>query len=988
MPTAVRDCPACHTPLPIESRFCLSCGAPTPTEPGVPKRTGPTGTFEVARVREALSANYRIERVLGEGGMATVYLAEDLKHKRKVAVKVMRPELAETLGTERFLREIEVAARLSHPGILPVFDSGATGGVLWYVMPLVEGESLPARIQRERQLGVADAVRLAREVAEALAYAHDHGVIHRDIKPANILLHSGHALVADFGIARAPSSGGASLTQTGFSVGTPQYMSPEQAMGERDVDGRTDVWALGCVLYELIAGEPPFTGPSMQSIVARSLTETQRPLSATRQGLSPKLSAVVDRALAKAPADRFPSASAMATALEGVEHHLRGGSSEVATLAPLPPQSTGRAWLLFGIGALIALTALVLLAVKKGLPTWVLGLAALLIGGGAVALTLTARADRRRQNGTEPARFDRWLTWRNAALGGVGAVAMWAIAATVFAVGGSIAGGAGGSKRVAIMPFENQGKADDAYLADGIVDEVRGKLTRVGQLSVIASASTNQYRSTTKSPQQIASELGVNYLLVGKVRWAGEAGTARKVQVMAELVDGKTGATTWQQAFNADVTDVFSMQTAIATRVAGALGAALGNTEQLQLAARPTANTAAYDLYLKGRAITDNSAKAQREAANYFEQAVALDSTFAAAWARLGSSLSALYFNGTRDPIVASRAREAMQRALMLSPNDATSHLTASRYHLLIDGDRAAAQREMDIAVAAAPNDADVLAQAANLDMQNGQFELALNKLTRARALDPRSGTTLTTLLTALDYLDRFPEAQTLAQEALALAPNDPGLLEDAVLAYVGAGDLDGARKVMRPAITSGAATDLVAYFAGYNELAWVLEEPQQQLLFRLTPAAFDNDRAWWGQSLATAAMQRGDKARGRAYADSSLAPSAAQAAATPTDAQQGVLYGVVLAYAGRSAEAVREAERVQAIMKGKPLDATNLYTSVQLARIYLAVGEMSKALDLLEMLAKEHYVITPGRLRVDPTFAPLKGNPRFERMLARTQTK
>ena len=247
-----------RTPLPANAHFCLDCGTPPPTEPGVPARTTPTGAFEVSRVRAALAAHYRIEHVLGEGGMATVYLAEDVKHHRKVAVKVMRPELAATLGADRFLREIEIAARLSHPSILAVHDSGNIEGILYYVMPLVEGESLPARLAREKQLSVPEALRIAREVAEALAYAHARGIVHRDIKPANILLSAGHALVADFGIARATGTEGPALTQTGLAIGTPQYMSPEQSSGDV-VDGRTDIYALGCVLYEMLAGEPPFT---------------------------------------------------------------------------------------------------------------------------------------------------------------------------------------------------------------------------------------------------------------------------------------------------------------------------------------------------------------------------------------------------------------------------------------------------------------------------------------------------------------------------------------------------------------------------------------------------------------------------------------------------------------------------------------------------------------------------------------------------------
>ena len=221
-----------------------------------------TGAFEVAKVTEALAGRYKVERILGEGGMATVYLATDQKHKRKVAVKVMRPELAATLGAERFLREVEIAGQLSHPHILPMHDSGESDGILYYVMPYIEGETLRERLQRDGALPVEEALKLAREVSEALAYAHRRNIVHRDIKPANILLSEGHALVADFGIARAVGdSGGEQLTRTGLAVGTPQYMAPEQATGEKEVDGRADVYATGSVLYEMIAGEPPFTGP-------------------------------------------------------------------------------------------------------------------------------------------------------------------------------------------------------------------------------------------------------------------------------------------------------------------------------------------------------------------------------------------------------------------------------------------------------------------------------------------------------------------------------------------------------------------------------------------------------------------------------------------------------------------------------------------------------------------------------------------------------
>jgi serine/threonine-protein kinase len=295
------------------------------------------------RLSTALADRYRIERELGQGGMATVYLAEDLKHDRKVAIKVLRPELAAVIGAERFLREIKTIANLQHPHILPLFDSGTVevtshesrveGGsgpardsrlstLVYYVMPFVEGESLRDRLNREKQLPIPDAVRLATEVASALDYAHRHGVIHRDIKPENILLHDGQALVADFGIALAASkAGGSRLTETGMSLGTPNYMSPEQATGERDITARSDVYALGCVTYEMLVGEPPFTGPNAQAIVAKVMTEKPVPPSKFRDTVPEGVEEAVLTALAKLPADRWGSAAEFAAALGG-----QGGS--------------------------------------------------------------------------------------------------------------------------------------------------------------------------------------------------------------------------------------------------------------------------------------------------------------------------------------------------------------------------------------------------------------------------------------------------------------------------------------------------------------------------------------------------------------------------------------------------------------------------------------------------------------------------------------
>ncbi|MDH3290198.1 MAG: protein kinase [Gemmatimonadota bacterium] len=272
----------------------------------------------VERLQAALAGRYRIERELGRGGMGLVFLAEDLKHDRKVALKVLRPELTQSLGVDRFLREIRISAKLSHPNILTLIDSGSAGDFMYYVLPFVEGDSLRDRIDRERHLSIEDAISIIREVADALAYAHSMGVVHRDIKPENILFEAGHAVVADFGIAHAVSeAGGEKLTQSGLAIGTPAYMSPEQALAEGPVDARTDIYSLACVLYEMLAGAPPFSGPSAQAIIARKTLEPVPGLRVVRDTVPPELEAAIMRALAKVPADRYATARDFAAALLG-----------------------------------------------------------------------------------------------------------------------------------------------------------------------------------------------------------------------------------------------------------------------------------------------------------------------------------------------------------------------------------------------------------------------------------------------------------------------------------------------------------------------------------------------------------------------------------------------------------------------------------------------------------------------------------------------
>jgi serine/threonine-protein kinase len=523
------------------------------------------------RLRAALADRYHLERELGSGGMAIVYLAQDLKHRRQVAIKVLRPELAAALGRERFLREVTTTANLRHPHILPLFDSGEADEFLFYVMPLVEGESLRGRLAREKQLPLDDAMRIAREVADALDHAHAHGLVHRDIKPANILLENGHAVVADFGIARAITAAGAeALTETGLSLGTPLYMSPEQAAGEPSIDGRSDQYALGCVLYEMLGGEPPFTGRTAQAILARRLGEPAPPLRTVRESVPVHVEQAINRALSKAPADRFATAKQFAEALAESTEFARA-LEEDPSLAPIPGsvrptarvRSVPTGLLLLGLGILIGLSVL--------------------------------------------------FAWTRARSGETA--------------------GEAGLRRVAVLPFENLGEPDQAYFADGITDEIRSKLATVAGLQVTARTSSAQYAHTTKPAREIGRELGVDYLLTGTVRWDQE-GSRSRVRVSPELVQAASGASRWQQSFDAPLTDVFHVQANVAERVARELGVALAGGQRRHMEERATGDLGAYDFYLRGRyAWHQRPTTSLDQARQLLEQAIALDPDFALAYA-------------------------------------------------------------------------------------------------------------------------------------------------------------------------------------------------------------------------------------------------------------------------------------------------------------------------------------------------------------------
>jgi TolB-like protein/tRNA A-37 threonylcarbamoyl transferase component Bud32/tryptophan-rich sensory protein len=952
-------------------------------------------------VRKALADRYRIERILGEGGMATVYLAEDLKHRRKVAVKVMRPELSATLGADRFLREIEIAAKLSHPHILPVYDSGevdqpsagsrAPSTLLYYVMPHVEGGTLRDRLLRDRQLPVNEAIRLTREVAEALAYGHSRGIMHRDIKPANILLGAGHALVADFGIARAIGAEGEALTGTGLAVGTPNYMSPEQATGDREVDGRADIYATGSVLYEMLAGEPPFTGPSARAIIMRSMTERPRAITATREEVPAPLEAVIMKTLAKNPADRFQTADELVTALDAATEAARTPLSSPAVQSPSVPApaaiSPRRAWTIFAIGSAIAIAVVYAAIQRQGLPSWAMLLAVLLLAIGAGVMWMTTRMESRRQGGSATAGLGGLFTWRNTAAGGAMAIGLWTLLATGFMLRGPADAGDDGVLRVAVLPFENRGNESDAYFVDGVTDEVRGKLTRLPNVQVIARSSSDQYRQSEKSASQIAEELGVDYLLTGTVTWIRGTGAADRVQVAPELVNARTGVARWKQRFDTELTDVLKVQSSIASEVAGALGVALAGADAERVADSPTENLAAYDLYLKGKAIASRDPVAQRQAAAYYEQAVALDDRFAEGWAGLAEAMAVVFSNGSRDRTSANRSREAAERAMALDPTGAVGRVAMADFLMLVNNDTEEARSHIEIAMSRAPNDVEVLRRAARVASDRNDAKQAIALLDRAQELDPRSSSIAQSRLFALVRHGRYRDAIAAGETARELSPGDLQGTEFHAMAYVALGNLSAARSIVREALKTTPAPALVGQFAGFFEFSWMLEPEHQQLLFRLSPASFDNDRAWWGQSLATAYWDAGDRPRARAFADSALAPSLAQLQDSPEVGATNILYGLMLAYVGRRDEAVRygRAGLAGSIRAG---DGPQIvYAYILLTRIYLAFDMRDEAAATLRGIEAAPHQYSAAWMRLDPMFRPLDGHPEFEAMLKRLES-
>ncbi len=879
-------------------------------------------------------SHYRILSKLGGGGMGVVYEAEDLRLGRHVAIKFLPDEIAESReALERFTREARATSALNHPHICTVHDIGAEQGRRFIVMELMKGQTLKVKISG-KPLPIELALTLGVQIADALEAAHRDGIIHRDIKPANIFVtEHGEAKLLDFGLAklargRGPAAGADPAAQRTFT-NAEGLTSQGTSMGTvaymspeqargETVDARTDCFSFGVVLYEMVTGVLPFRGNGPIDTIDSILNRPPTPPVRLNPDLPEEFERIIAKALEKDPALRYQAAADMKADLKRLLRDT-GGLPVAARRPKAGPRRAPRG---------------------------------LIVGAAVVAVALAVLIGiRRRAPAPRPAE--------------------------------------GGPTRIAVLPFENLGTPEDAYFADGMTDEVRSKLASLPQLAVIARNSVIGYRQDRKSPQAIARELGVRYLLSGTVRWQkGPSGTSR-IRVVPELVEitGQgTPTSRWQDSFDAVLEDVFRVQAEIATRVAGALKVTLGAREQRRLAVEPTTNLAAYDAYLRGETISSTDVAQDtptlRRAAGYYEQAVALDPQFSLAWARLAYARSLLYYNGIPTSDLAEAARAAAERSLELAPGLPDGHLAMSMYLQYVVKDNLRGLEQSDQGLAIDGGDPDLLWGAASSEVGLGRWDRALAHLEQARSLDPRSARTASRLASTLLWMRRYPEALDACEYSLSLSPRSLSTIQMKAMVFLARGDLGAARKWLAEQPAEIQVADIVLNLGLYWDLMWVFDDAQRQVFLRLPPEAFGGYGAVRALAFAQTYALMGDPERLRRNSEEAERDFARQLTEAPDDAQLHVLRGLTLAYLGRRDEAVREGERGRALLPISQDAFTGAYIQHQLVRIYMVLGELEKALDLLEPLMKVPYFVSPGWLSIDPNFAPLKGQPRFEKLL------
>jgi eukaryotic-like serine/threonine-protein kinase len=707
------------------------------------------------QLQQTLGDAYTLERELGGGGMSRVFVAHDTTLERKVVIKVLPPELAAAVSLDRFKREIQVAAKLQHPNIVPVLSSGATEGLPYYTMPLVQGESLRARIARDGALPIHDVIRILRDVLSALAYAHENGIVHRDIKPDNVLLAKNASQVTDFGIAKALSAAaapGSFVTSLGVALGSPAYMAPEQVAADPSIDHRADIYAVGAMAYEMVSGSQLFPGRTPQATMAAHAIERPEPLEAKQISVPDGLAALIMRAIEKDAADRPQSADEMLDELNTLSTPVAGSKPTVVSTAGDPVATKSRRTAIVGVG--LAMVIAIIAGVS------------FLLGRGDVPVAAT-------------------------------------------------------QPRLAVLPFENGGVPADAYFADGMTEAITNRLASISGLSVIGRQSAKRYVGSDKSPQQIGSELGVNYLLTGSIRWDRSQPGRNFVSIRPALLRVADGTQVWGEPYEAVLAGEFKLQSEVAEKVARSLNVALLPHESRALATMPTTDPVAYDEYLRGRFFWNKrTATALEQSLDHFNKAIARDPRFARAYAGL-ADLYVVMPSYTDIDFKASMtaARTTAERAIALDSTLGAPH--AALGTMLRDERRwKEAEREFKRAITLEPTYATTYQWYSRMLVTQGRFKEAIPIARRARELDPMSVVINLNLGTMQYYAGDYPAAEATFKGAIALDAANPSTRWGLSQVLVVKKDYPAAIAQLDTALALSDSTWTSAMFAGYRSYA------------------------------------------------------------------------------------------------------------------------------------------------------------------------
>jgi eukaryotic-like serine/threonine-protein kinase len=881
------------------------------------------------QLQKTLGGSYSLERELGGGGMSRVFVAEETSLGRKVVVKVLPPDLAAAVNLERFRREIQLAAKLQHPHIVPVLAAGVSEGLPYYTMPFIEGETLRAKLSRGGELPIHDAVRILRDTLSALSYAHDHGVVHRDIKPDNILLTGGHAVVADFGVAKAISAStnpGSSLTSLGVALGTPAYMSPEQAAADPTTDHRSDLYSVGAVAYEMLSGQQLFSARSPQAMLAAQAMEEPEPLEKRRKTIPPALSAVIMRSLEKHAADRPQSAAEMLTQLDAA---VTPSAATTPYTGMMPARKVAPA----------------------GRSVW------MSIAAAAVLLLLGSSS---------------WYWYKGKQ------------PSAVAAADGSTADS---TASLAVLPFENLGKPDDAYFADGMTEEISSRLGELSGLRVIGRQSVRGYANSNKTISQIGKELGVGYVLTGSVRWDRSVPGKSRVRVSPALLRTSDGSQVWSEPYEDEVSGVFQIQSKVAQRVADAIKIQLNRGEQQSLTTRPTENVEAYESYLRGRALLDAAAEGQGaniiRSVGLLQHAVELDPKFSDAWAALGmANVETYWFEADITPKRLEMAKQAIDRALAINPSSALAHTALGDYYYHGKLDYSKALDEYAIAEKIAPNDARAIGQKALVERRQGKWAEALADHRKTVVLEPRGAYYLRNLGETMSFMRYFDAEDSVARKLIALDPTDAYGYSALASAHTSrwevAPAIDAFREMVAKCPPEDAAVQLFAYvWPAYTDRSLL------QTMHNASPPATSGDRVVFLFGKLLLAIYEKDQTAAHVSADSLIAISQKKLSGSFLDADY---YGfIALGYAAKG-----ERDKALAAMQKStdlaPLSRDALRGAVELqmkADVLALLGDGDALFPLLEQVLAIPSPLSKPLVREDPLFEKFRGDSRFEKLVS-----